>query len=194
MTTVFTNVGEFRKGKGNRKTRLGPRVNISSVKNVGENRAISTPNSIAANKLRRLLEHTEVGKNRYTYASLVEHAEQIRFMNMPVLAEVFRYMYNYGIDLNPQNYIYNQTNDITPAILNYRNISDYIERLIPNEIREGNRSRDVTTPDLDITRLRLAATFLRYIQYIILLRQRAAIELEEARQRQTIIPPIIDEM
>jgi hypothetical protein len=128
------------------------------------------------------------------YASLVEPAEQIRFMNMPVLAEVFRFMYNYGIDLNPQNYIYNQGNDITPQTLNYRNISDYIERLIPNEMREGNKSRDITAVDLDITRYRLAATFLRYIQYILLLRQRAALELEQARQNQTIVPPIIDEM
>ncbi len=194
MSNIFTNVGEFRKGKGNRKTRLGPRLNISSIRTAGENKPISTPNSIAANKLERLLRDTEVGKNRYMYKSLVEHAEQIRFMNMPVLAEVFRFMHNYGIDLNPQNLIYSQGEDITTEILNYANISDYIERLIPVEMRDGSKSRDVTANDLTITRLRLAATFLRYIQYILLLRQRAAIESEQARQTQTIVPPIIDEM
>ena len=31
MATIFTNVGEFRRGKGNRKTRLGPRILTSSL-------------------------------------------------------------------------------------------------------------------------------------------------------------------
>lgn len=185
MTTVFTNAGEFRRGKGNRKTRLGPRVNTETITRRGGEKQIQTPDDIAIKKLTKLLDKPGLTqKDRYSYAELMRRAEQIRFMNMPVLAEVLLYMHNAG-------------NVITGENFNYNSIQPYIDRLLPRrEIMEGGiRPKEIPEEELEIMRIRMAATFLRYIRYILLLRQQAAEELADAQDQQTEMkPPIIDEL
>lgn len=188
MATVFTNVGEFRRGKGNKKTRLGPRINIGATMKYGDTKTVQTPNSIAINKLRKLLEKSNLSKNdRYAYTSLMEQAEQVRFMNMQVLAEVFIYLHNIG-------------NTITAENFNYNAIRDNIDRLLPRrEIMEGGiRTKEIPEDELEIMRLRMAATFFRYIRYVTLITDIAKEALEEAheeaKERGEVQPPIIDQL
>lgn len=184
MATVFTNVGEFRRGKGNRKTRLGPRTNVDITARRGGEKQAQTPDDIAIKKLTKLLDKPGLTqKDRYNYAGLMRQAEQIRFMNMPVLAEVLLYMHNVG-------------NVVTEANFNYNAIRPYIDRLLPRrEITEGGlKGKEISEEELEIMRLRMAATFLRYIRYVSLLREQAAEELEEAQKQQgEMAPLVIDE-
>lgn len=185
MADVFTNVGEFRRGKGNRKTRLGPRINVNNMAKRGGEKQAQTPDDIAIKKLTKLLDKPGLTqRDRFNYAGLMRQAEQIRFMNMPVLAEDLLYMHNVG-------------NTVTEANFNYAAIRPYIDRLLPRrEIMEGGiRTKDIPEDELEIMRLRMAATFLRYIRYVLLLREQAAQDLEEAQAQQgDIAPPIIDEL
>jgi hypothetical protein len=185
MANVFTNVGEFRRGKGNRKTRLGPRINVETITRHGGEKQTQTPDDIAIKKLTKLLERPGLPpRDRATYAGLMRQAEQIRFMNMPVLAEVLLFMHGVG-------------NKVTEANFNYNAILPYINRLLPHrEVMEGGiKTKEIPEDELMIMRLRMAATFLRYIRYVSLLREQAAIELEEAQAQQTeIVQPIIDEL
>lgn len=185
MATVFTNIGEFNRGKGNRKTRLGPRTNVEITTRTGGEKQVQTPDDIAIKKLIKLLDKPGLTqRDRYAYAELMKRAEEIRFMNMPVLAEVLLYMHNLGTEITGENF-------------NYNAIQPYIDRLLPRrEVAEGGiRTKEIPPEELEIMRLRMAATFLRYIKYVLLLRERAAQELAEA-QTQQIEPelPIIDEM
>jgi hypothetical protein len=172
METVFTNVGEFRRGKGNKKTRLGPRTSSNIVRST--ERQTQTPDDIAINKLIKLLDKPGLTpKDRYYYAGLMRQAEQIRFMNMPVLAEVLLFIHN--------------TPEVNHEYFNYDAISPYIDRLLPR--RENNdgglKSKEITPEEIEIMKLRMAATFLRYIRYVILLRDQAKEELEEAKKQQS---------
>lgn len=184
MTTVFTNVGEFRRGKGNRKTRLGPRINVEIVTRRGGEKQVQTPDDIAIKKLIKLLDKPGLTtRDRYDYADLMRRAEQIRFMNMPVLAEVLLYMHNVGNEVTEDNFSYNA-------------IRPYIDRLLPRrEVTEGGlRGKEIPEEELEIMRLRMAATFLRYIRYVSFLREQATQELELAQEQQgEIAPPLIDE-
>lgn len=184
MASVFTNVGEFRRGKGNRKTRLGPKITVETISKPSD-RQVQTPDDIAIKKLMKLLEKPGLTqRDRFSYRDLMSQAEQIRFMNMPVLAEVLLYMHNVGNDVRPDNF-------------NYNAILPYIERLLPQrEIGEGGvKGKEIPENEKNIMRLRMAATFLRYIRYVSLLRQEAAEQLQEAQRLQgELEPPIIDEL
>ena len=183
MTTVFTNVGEFRRGKGNRKTRLGPRITVETTtrRGVGEKQH-QTPDDIALKKLLKLLEKPGLSlKDRYDYIALMRNAEQIRFMNMPVLAEVLLFKHNVG-------------NNVTQENFNYNAIRPYIDRLLPHkEVAEGGiRAKELSEEDLEIMRLRMAATFLRYIRYVSFLQERAveALTLAQAEQTPGMFPAV----
>ncbi|CAH6418992.1 Hypothetical protein HVR_LOCUS178 [uncultured virus] len=185
MALVFTNVGEFRRGKGNRKTRLGPRIRTDvNAKTTGEKQN-QTPDDIAIKKLGKLLDKPGLTqKDRFDYTALMIRAEQIRFMNMPVLAQVLLYMHNVG-------------NEVTAENFSYGAIRPYIDSLLPRrEVIEGGiKTKEIPEEELEIMRLRMAATFLRYIHYVDLLRDQAATELEEARiQQGELAPPLIDEL
>lgn len=180
MAHVFTNVGELRRGKGNRKTRLGPRTRGEPETRPGGER--QTPDDIAIKKLAKLLDKPGLTqRDRYAYTGLMIRAEQIRFMNMPVLAEVLLYMHHVGNVVNENNFSYD-------AIL------PYIERLLPRrEVTEtGVKHKEISPEDLQVMRLRMAATFLRYIHYVDLLRRQSATELAEAEEEQAAmaLPPI----
>lgn len=182
MANMFTNVGEFRRGKGNRKTRLGPRINVVTITRHGGEKPPPTPDEIAIKKLTRLLNKPGLSqRDRYIYAALMQHAEQIRFMNMAVLAEALLFMHDVG-------------NIVSEANFNYNAVLPYIDRLLPRrEVMEGGiRTKEIPEEELTIMRLRMAATFLRYIRYVSLLREQAAVELEEAQAQQTA-PAIIED-
>jgi hypothetical protein len=183
MTTAFTNVGEFRRGKGNKKTRLGPRVNIGIIgeKRGGANQS-QKPDDIAGNRLFRLLMPSLGKKEASDYVNLMKNGEQIRFLNMPVLAEVLLYMHNIS-------------NNVTKANFNYNRILPYIEKLLPhNEITPtGGRGKEYSDEELQIMRLRMAATFLRYVRYVIVLMKEATEQLKAAQEKGQSFANIIDE-
>lgn len=184
MATIFTNAGEFRRGKGNRKGRLGPRVQIETVARETGGKQAVTPDEIALKKLLRLLDKPGLSKkDRYSYVDLMRRAEQIRFMNMGVLAEVLLYMHNVG-------------NIVTETNFSYQAILPYIDRLLPKkEINEAGTGKEIAEEDLQIMRLRMAATFLRYIRYVSFLRQQAEEELQAAQEREQTLEtaPILGE-
>jgi hypothetical protein len=108
MAQVFTNAGEFRRGKGNRKTRLGPRIRADVDARRGGEKQAQTPDDIAIKKLAKLLDKPGLTqRDRFAYTGLMIRAEQIRFMNMPVLAEVLLYMHNVGNEVTDTNFSYN---------------------------------------------------------------------------------------
>lgn len=185
MATVFTNVGEFRRGKGNRKTRLGPRIQVDVTGRRGGEKQAQTPDDIAIKKLTKLLDKPGLTqRDRFSMADVMKRAEQIRFMNMPVLAQVLLYMHSVG-------------NAVTEANFNYNVVRPYIDKLLPRkEVTEtGVKGKDIPEEEMEIMRLRMAATFLRYIRYVSLLREQATQELEAAQLRQgEMAPPIIDEL
>lgn len=168
---MFTNAGEFqyRKGKGNRQTRLGPRTATEGARRVTGK--TQTPNQIALNKLIKLLEKPGITRNdRYGYINMLSNAEQLRFMNMPVVAQVLLFMRSVGNQVTEQNFSY-------AAIL------PYINQLLPrNDITsDGLRKKEIPVDELERMRLRLAATFYRYIWYIITLQQEQEQLLREAQ-------------
>jgi hypothetical protein len=161
MSDGFTNVGEFRVGKGNRQTRFGPRVRIGTLTHQGTENVNQSPNAIARKKLDTYLRNKGMGINhRDYYIGIMSDAEQLRFMNMPVLGEVFLYIQNLGGIEN------NYTNI---QLINHNAFMPYVDHLLPQrEITEnGTRAREIPTGDLNIMRLRMDATFARYIRYIL---------------------------
>lgn len=188
MANVFTNVNEFRRGKGNRKTRLGPRITVKAARRQGVEKQTQSPNEIAVGKLAKVLrESTDLDvKQRNNYIGIVSQAEQLRFMNMTVLAEVFLYMRNNNdpVDINRENFHYSR---VAPG-----GIIPYIDHILARkEVRA--KMKDNSENERNIVSLRLAATFLRYIQYINILRaQNAQVANQIQTQRIEMAAPVID--
>lgn len=185
MAQVFTNVGEFRRGKGNKKTRLGPRIRTNIGTRHDEEKQTQSPNGIAINKLRNLLKNAGLStKDADGYTGWMNRAEQIRFLNMAVLAKVLLYMHNSG-------------NNITTISQNfsYASIIPYIDTLLPRqEIGQGGvKTKEISETELQTYRLRFAATFLRYIRYVSEVRQMAEEDLELQAEQTELIPLAIDE-
>lgn len=168
MATEFTNVGEFRRGKGQRTIRTGPRMRIGSITQPGSGKVIQSPDQIALRKLIKLLDKPGLTKeDRYQSYKKVEGAEQLRFMNMAVLAQVLYYMTRVGYNVNHDTF-------------NYQAILPYIDELIPKrDVMEGGiKTREISDTEREIMRLRMAATFIRYIIFV----TNYATELEQQLQ------------
>lgn len=91
--------------------------------------------------------------------------------------------------------MHNVGNEVTDANFSYNIIRPYIDRLLPRrEVLEGGvKSKEIPEEELEIMRLRMAATFLRYIHYVNQLQQQAAEDLERAQLQQAeIAPPTMD--
>lgn len=152
----FTNAreyGSYGKGKGSRKPRGGPRVKISVAMRRGQ-RSTNTPGEIAKAKLRKALDNTNLmNEQKMSYIEMFSSADQLRFMNMNVLAEVIIYLIGVGGEdqLNNRN-------------LNYESLEPYIKRLLPKS--DSPDYQKLSAVEIEITKLRLAATFFRYIHYI----------------------------
>ena len=139
---MFSNY-DYRRGKGNRQSRLGPRMQISTLEN---KKAANTPNTLALKKLKKSLKaiglpEFEVQK----YYNIMQDAEQLRFMNMPILAQVFKYRYDN-----------NNNDDAIDANFTADNMKPYIDYLIPPADINDN-----------IIRMRFLATMFRYNRYVI---------------------------
>lgn len=175
----FTNVGEFqsRRGKGNKKTRLGPRITIRKEIRYegqgGKKKEVLSPDDIALKKLSRLL--GSIGKDKEIYVNLMKGADQLRFMSMPVLAQVFLLAYE-------------QHRDFSGLVTGYDSILlGYINPLLPS--REtgsgGTRGKEISEEELEIMRQRLAATFVRYARYITTVQERQR-ELQETQPLESV--------
>jgi len=172
---IFTNVGEFqyRRGKGNRQTRLGPRMATEGPRRT-DGKA-QTPDQIALNKLMKLLDKPGVLRNeRYSYVNMLSNAEQIRFMNMPVVAQVLLYMRSVG-------------NVVDSNTFTYQAILPYINALLPRTetTADGTQTKKITAEEMERMRLRLAATFFRYIKYILNLQAEQQQQLDKAQITET---------
>lgn len=172
---IFTNAGEFqyRRGKGNRQTRLGPRMATEGPRRAS-GRA-QTPDQIALNKLMKLLDKPNVPRNeRYSYVNMLGNAEQIRFMNMPVVAQVLLYMRDVGNVINSKTFTYQ-------AILPYINV------LLPRTetMADGTQTKKISAEEMERMRLRMAATFFRYIKYILNLQAEQQQQLEKTQITET---------
>lgn len=173
MSVAFTNVGEYRRGKGNRKTRLGPRMRPLQSE-ASEMKRVKTPNKIALAKLAKFLDKRVPSDRRNALIRPLDGAEQLRFMSMSVLAEVLYYMntFNMDIELINQNFSYNS-------------IMPYIDVLIHRHIT-AKKGRAPGSDDINIMKLRLAATFARYIKYVAIMRE-SATQVQAEMQSQSQI-------
>jgi hypothetical protein len=157
MSLAFTNVGEFHRGKGTRKARVGPGMRIA------RSGTIKTPNKMAEHKLEKLLKTAQMSaQNIYVYKNMMLRAEQLRFMSMPVLASVLVYMNSRGDVITKDNF-------------NYDDILLPIDTLLHSET-PTTVAHKMTKEDVDIARLRMAATFIRYILYVTQLRSEIDIQ------------------
>jgi hypothetical protein len=99
----------------------------------------------------------------------MEEAEMLRFMSMPVLAEVFRFLHDHWPLNAPAD------SDFTEK-LNYSTLSPYIEDFLRRQKNKGSSDEDP-----QVVRLRLAATFLRYIRYVFSVRSKVDESMDQAR-------------
>lgn len=152
MAAIFTYADEYRHGKGQR-TVKGFRQQFGQ----GGGKFIKTPDSIALRRLNKILKDTEGvdGRTRNVMFRKVEGAEHLRFMNMKVMARVLLY-------LNSVNW------NVTQNDFNYATLSPFIEKLLPSHRKGYNdaEARKYSEAELDVIRLRLAATFMRYVMFI----------------------------
>lgn len=150
MSLVFTTTGEFR-GKGNRQVRQGPRGKAGESYKSRPYKQL-TPVEIARNRLVNELERGPFGRmeknNRYKLADEMTRMEQLRFMNMRVLACALDFLNNHRGETDTDTFT-------------YPNIKRYIEYLLPSQ--EERTSKRLTPVDLDLMNIRLQATLLRYI-------------------------------
>lgn len=167
MDGPFTNVGDFR-GKGSKKSRLGPRMRMDVGARRG-NRQLQTPDAIALGKLMKALQARQIShQDRLIYRNIMASAEQLRFMNMAVLAEVLVYLNSVKMQPTTVNFTYNI-------------LKPYIDRLLPH--KDTTEYANLSPNDLDIMSLRFAATFYRYIHYFNVIKTTRDAKLNEALER-----------
>lgn len=163
----FTNVGEWRKGKG-RKSRMGPRIPISRI----DTEEMRTPNGIALKKLENKLSKRNLERATIThFINIMRHAEQLRFMNMDVLAEVILFMLT-GLPFDNYEYLYTQ--HISVLLPAETNITGVVKKKAP------------TKNEIAVASIRMTATFYRYRLYI----QTLINKEEERTKRLRTIRPI----
>lgn len=153
----FSKVGEFRKGKGNKSTRLGPRVRIETggISSAPEKKK-QTPQDIAVKNLVKLLPETELPlSDRNVYVDYLSKSEQLRFMNMAVLAQVVLHMRSFR----------NVVNDETSSAVNVNPRLTFLINYFDKD------AASLSSSEKEIIRVRMYATFLRYLDYVVKLMQ-----------------------
>lgn len=151
----LTNVMEFRKGKGGKRTRYEPRAAISYAGYQAPEK--QTPNDIALRRLDMLMERQRIDKStRRYYRSLMTRDDQLRFMNMNILSIIIRYL----VDRN---------NQFDETKVSFNEFEKYFSDLV----KEG------TEEDKKVVELRLAATFLRYLYHLQVLKNQVESQLEK---------------
>lgn len=143
----FTISDDNRRGKGIGKSRYGPRVDITRLNKESSKKTIRTPNEIALNKLLDILKVLNIPEeSRDKYAAIVKDSDQLRFMNMPVLAHVLLYLASIEFNVTPENY-------------NEDKLRPFVDKLLYDV-------KDVATDEKEIMKLRMYATFFRYSEYV----------------------------
>lgn len=189
MQDGFTSIGEYRRGKGNRKSRLATRFHVGTGKPISSTHRYQTADQIATNKLGKLLENRNISAgDRNKYQKLMMQAGQVRFMYMPALAEVITFIHVTGLD-NIKNQPEDETDIATQnqygktnIKINFDRVSPYVDRLLTFHESYGT-NKELQGDDLEITRYRLGATFLRYLRYVINLIMQQEEELREAQEK-----------
>ena len=149
---------------------------LRGVQKSGKERKVQTTNKIAINKIEPYLKNL---KMRNYYIRILSLSDQIRYMNMIMLAYVIIYM-----DEND--------NDITSENFSYEKIDKYINVVLLNI---GTKKNEISDDDYQIIKLRTAATFLRYIRYMRELIKNVGEDVEEIIENtQEMIGPSIDEL
>lgn len=145
---IFTNEGEFRVrgGKGTKKSRLGPRIMSPGAKKAGAER--QTPDEIAFKILSKIAHGLNV--NIGFFQGRLKNAEQLRFMNMNILAHVLLYIQNNTQENEDGGYI----------AIDREHISEAIRPIMDKEVN------NVSEDDRSKISIRLSFTFVRYIRYV----------------------------
>lgn len=150
----LTYAGEFYPGEAGEKLRVGPRMNVADLSG---RRKTRTPQRIALRKLQTLLDVGEISRDvKIKYISLLRDSQQLRFMNMQVLATTIIYLQRL-----PRK-IVNGIPEIDFNSITYESMLPYIDQLF-----EIFKIRDITDNERMAMRLRMSATFVRYILYLI---------------------------
>lgn len=121
------------------------------------------PDIAALESLRKILDNKNVDKNKIqNFTSLMSNSSQLRSMNMQILSQAFKYY-----DTIPANKL--KEYKLDKENFSYSRIKNYIDAVLPDrESYEGvSRSEKYTEEELEIIRLRLSATFFRYIKSIL---------------------------
>jgi hypothetical protein len=156
MAAVLGTANDFREGLANKdvsaRNGKAARKKQNSYDAARGERRTQTPDEIAIKKLVALLEKSGMPRASINnYASIIKQGEQLRFMNMPVLAEVLLYLSSINDDLGTDNF-------------NIDIISPYMDRVLPKR-EPGLGGKDISPEEMQIMRIRMAATFFRYAQY-----------------------------
>ena len=165
----FSNAGEYKRGKGNKKSRLGPRtVTNKSGKKLGNEER--TPDAIAKNKLKKLLIDSGMDPtNANNGVQLVNGSDHLRFMNMEVLAKVIMFINRHvpidglvsGSQSNDDTYLMKLK---TSNIFNTENFEPYIDQFLSKKGID-NENRPISDRDYQIMKIRMYAEFFKYIRY-----------------------------
>lgn len=162
MNSVFTYEREYGRGKGSTKNRFGPSVQLRHLRHGG--RAKHTPDDIALNRLVHILEKKGfVPNERNDYRNIMRQGEHIRFMNMEVLAEVIDYAKTHVT--SPEH---------IPTETEKTIIENRVIKLLPD--RTSPKNKEIGDLDYEIMKLRMIATFYRYLIYYISIRYAEAVE------------------
>lgn len=171
----------FNRARTGKRTKKAPA--ISNIAGFTRKKTNKTPNQIAVEKLYNHLKRymPEIENNtdlfgihvRDIYIKLLQNSEQIRFMNMAVLAQVLIYMYSVNDQVNSKNFSYELLE------------RDYLDNILHDV---GVKLKNTNAKELDVMRLRMAATFLRYIRYMTELISTGLDESEEETQPQEMLP------
>ncbi len=157
MAAVFSNAPEYTRNRGkNTRTTKGFRQQVG----IGGGKFVRTPDHIALRRLNKVLEKIGSVDNRLRYQLFkkVENAEHLRFMNMTVMAHVLLFLYGEGWIINHHTF----------NLVENERLQAAIESLLPRRstIHDIVKTREYSETELDVMRLRLAATFMRYIIFI----------------------------
>jgi hypothetical protein len=160
MTSIFANSANLNRGKGNKKTRLGPRGATLKEKEGKQ----YTPNELATQKLLRILtfypEFTE--DERKNIQEEMRGLEQIRFMNMEVLGATLAYLKSVRGNLTKENF----TNEL---------LKPFLRRLTPKP--EDIENGKLSGTDLQTIEIKMKASIYRYAIAVITFRERTRQEL-----------------
>lgn len=145
MASNFTGDGDFHRGKGGKKSRLGYKISLRTIES-GVKKS-STPTDIALNKLNKFYTEISGSPLKPEFVSFLTESQELRFMNMEILAYVI-----YSFD----------TREFDNDYFKLQNMHPYLIAILDRI----SRTKQMDDNDKSIVYYRLAATFIRYSTYI----------------------------